>query len=90
MHTPIKEYLASPLALVKTDEEGRQKQVYFVSKMLIDIESHNIDFNWIALVLRVVVKKLRPYFQAHITNVLSSYSIIVILHKLDESDILLK
>ena len=77
-------------ALVKMDKEGRKKISYFVSKMLINAESCHTDFKRIALALRVVAKKLYPYFQAHTINVLSSYPIKAILHKLDASGILLK
>ena len=70
--------------LVKTDDEGRQRVVYFVSKMLIDAKTHYIDFDRIALALRVVAKNLRPYFQAHRIVVLSSYPIKAIIHKPDE------
>ena len=69
------------VALVKADEEERRKPVYFMSKMLANIESHYTDFERIALALRVTAKKLCPYFQAHIINVLSNYPIIAILHK---------
>ena len=38
----------------------------------------------------MIVKKLHPYFQAHIIVVLTNYSIITILHKLDTLGRLLK
>ena len=47
-------------------------------------------FELIALALRMAVKKLRPYFQAHTIVVLSSYPIMVILHKTDALGRLLK
>ena len=58
--------------------------------MLIDVESCYTDFERIALALRVATKKLCPYFKAHTINVLSSYPIKAILHKLDASGRLLK
>ena len=49
-------------ALVRVNEDDKQKSVYFVSKMLTDVETRYIDFELIALVLRMVAKKLRRYF----------------------------
>ena len=76
--------------LVKTDEDGGQKPVYFVSKMLTHVESHYTNFERIALALRVATKKQCPYFQAHTINVLSSYLIRAILHMPDSLGRLLK
>ena len=76
--------------LVRIDEGGRQRTVYFVSKMLTDAGTRYNDFERITLVLRLDVKKLRLYFQAHIIVILSSYLIRVILHKPNASGRLLK
>ena len=66
---------------MKIDDKGRQRLVYFVSKMLIDVETRYTKFERIALSLRMAAKKLRPYFQAHTIVVPTSYSIKDILHK---------
>ena len=58
--------------------------------MLLDVESCYIDFEFIALALRVATKKLLSYFQAHTMNVLFIYSIRAILHKTDAACKLLK
>ena len=76
--------------LVRLDGDGKQKPVYFVSKMLIDVETQYTDFQRITLALRMVVKKLRPYFQVHTVVVLTIYPIRAILHKLDASGRLIK
>ena len=75
---------------MKTDDEGRQRHVYFMSKMLTDAETRYTKFEQIALALRMATKKLRLYFQAHTIVVLTSYPIRAILHKLDASEKLLK
>ena len=42
------------------------------------------------MALRIEAKKLHPYFQAHTLNVLSSYLVRAILHKLDALGRILK
>ena len=64
--------------------------MYFVSKVLTDVETRYLDFKLVALTLRVAAKKLHLYFQAHIINVLSNYSLRAILHKPDTIGRLLK
>ena len=68
-------------ALVRSVEDGKKKPVYFVSKELIDVETRYTDFERIALAFRMASKKLRPYFQAHIIVVLTSYPVRAVLHK---------
>ena len=58
--------------------------------MLIDVETRYINFERVALALRMASKKLRLYFQAHTIVVLSSYPIRAVLHKSDASGWLLK
>ena len=58
--------------------------------MLTDVEIRYTDFEQIELALKMVVKKLHPYFQAHIIIVLTSYQIKSILHKLAASGRFLK
>ena len=48
--------------------------------MLTDVETRYTNFKRIALALMMAAKKLRPYFQAHIIVVLTSYPIRAILH----------
>ena len=77
-------------ALVRSDGDGKQRPIYFVSKMLTTVETRYIDFQRITLALRMTSKKLCPYFQAHTIVVLSSYSIKVVLQKPNASGRLLK
>ena len=76
--------------LVNTGDNREQNLVYFISKMLTDVESCYIDFERITLALRVATNKLRPYVHAHTINILSSYPIRAILHKPDAASKLLK
>ena len=77
-------------ALVRLGKDGKQKPIFFVSKVLTDIETRYTDFEIIALALRTTTKKLCSYFQAHTIVVLISYPIRAILHKPDVSRWLLK
>ena len=43
--------------------------MYYISKVLIDNETHYSNLKNIILVLQTVTKKLHPYFQAHLINV---------------------
>ena len=57
-------------ALVRLDSKKRQRPVYFVNKALSEVEVRYSDFERVALALRMVAKKLRPYFQTHTIMVL--------------------
>ena len=50
------------IALVRLDSEKRQRPVYFVSKALSEVEVRYSDFERVALALRMVAKKFKPYF----------------------------
>ena len=76
--------------LVRSDEDDKHKLVYFVSTMLIDVETRYTDFERIALALCTVAKRLCPYFHVHNIVILTSYPIRAILHKPDDSGRLLK
>ena len=47
--------------LVRLDSEKRQIPVYFVSKALSEVEVRYLDFERVALALRMAAKKLGPY-----------------------------
>ena len=88
-------YLAASItaisaALVRSDPNNKQRPVYFISKVLTDAETRYTNFERMVLALRVAVKKLLPYFQAHTIVVLTSSPIRAILHKPDVSGRLLK
>ena len=77
-------------ALVRSDEDDKQNLVYFVHKMLIDVETRYTNFERIMLALRTTIKKLCPCFQAHTIIVLTSYFDQSILYKQDDLGQLLK
>ena len=81
---------AVSVALVRSNGDGKKWPIYFVSKMLKDTETRYIDFERITLALKMAERKLRPYFQAYIIVMLTSYLIRVILHKPYASRRLLK
>ena len=47
--------------MIRVDKDNKQRSVSFMSKMLTDAEIRCTDFERIALALRMVAKKLRPY-----------------------------
>ena len=62
------------------------KDLYtFFSKMITNSETQYTDFEKIMLALKMVGKKLRPYFQAYTIVVITSNLIRAILHKPDAS-----
>ena len=77
-------------ALVRSGEDGKQKPVYLVSKLLSEAETRYTDFERIALALKTVAKKLCPYFQARTIVVLTNYPIRVVLHNQNALGLLLK
>ena len=68
-------------ALVRLDSKKRQRPAYFVSKVLSEVDVRYSDFERVALALRMVSKKPRPYFQAHTIMVLTSSLIRAIINK---------
>ena len=72
-------------ALFKENENGRQRPVFLVSKSLADTETRYNHLEQAVLALRVVTKKLRPYFQAHLIVVLTNLPLQITIHKSDLS-----
>ena len=64
--------VAVSVALFKEGEDGRKRPVFFVSKSLADAETRYSHLVQAALALRIVAKKLRPYFLAHPIVVLTN------------------
>ena len=71
------------VALFKENADGRQRQVFFVSKSLADAETRYSHLEQAALAFRVATKKLRPYFQAHPIVVLTNLPLRNTIHKPD-------
>ncbi|KAK2996907.1 hypothetical protein RJ639_025764 [Escallonia herrerae] len=53
------------------EENGIQKPIYYVSKVLQDVETRYPKIDKIALALIISARRLRPYFQSHIIIVLT-------------------
>ena len=69
-------------ALIK--EEGKiQKPVYYTSKALKGVEGWNPPLEKLAFSLVTATRKLRPYFQAHVINVLTNHPLKKAMHKLE-------
>ena len=77
--------VAVSAALFKENADGKQRPVFFVSKSLADAETRYNHLEQATLALRVVTKKLRPYFQAHPIVVLTNLPLRSTIHKLDLS-----
>ena len=71
----------STAALFKEDENWKQRPIFFVRKSLSEAETRYTHLEQEALALRVVAKKLCPYFQAHPIIVLSNLILRSIIHK---------
>ncbi|KAK3007992.1 hypothetical protein RJ639_013768 [Escallonia herrerae] len=53
------------------EEEGKKKHVYYISKVLQDVETRYPRIDKVALALVISARKLRPYFQSHTVVVLT-------------------
>ena len=60
------------VVLVKEDEEG-QSPIYYVSKRLLDAETHYTSMEKLVYALVHATRKLRPYFHAHKVEVRTAY-----------------
>ncbi|KAJ4818482.1 Pol-polyprotein [Rhynchospora pubera] len=81
--------VAVSAALIR-EEDGVQKPVYFVFKVLRDAEERYSTVEKGAFAVLVAARKLRPYFQAHPIKVLSDLPLRKALGNLDVSGRLLK
>ena len=77
------------VALVK-EEEKVQWSAYYVGKRLLDAETRYPELEKLVLALMVASRKLRPYFHAHLIEVLTNYTLRQVLQKLEASGRLLK
>ncbi|KAK3004136.1 hypothetical protein RJ639_018990 [Escallonia herrerae] len=58
-------------AVLVREEDGVQKPIYYVSKVLQDVEKRYPKIEKTALALIISARQLRPYFQSHIIVVLT-------------------
>ncbi|KAK3035593.1 hypothetical protein RJ639_033185 [Escallonia herrerae] len=57
------------------EEEGKRRPVYYISKVLQDVETRYPRIDKVALALVISARKLRPYFQSHTVVVLTDQSL---------------
>ncbi|KAK3025438.1 hypothetical protein RJ639_042164 [Escallonia herrerae] len=62
--------VAVSIVLIR-EEEGKQRPVYYISKVLQDVETRYPRIDKVALALVTSARKLRPYFQSHTIVVLT-------------------
>jgi ribonuclease HI len=67
------------------EESGKQRPVYFTSKVLHGAEERYPRIEKLAYALVISARRLRPYFQAHVVRVLTEYPLRKILQKPDLS-----
>ena len=75
--------------LLKKDEMV-YRPIYYVSKVLLDPETHYPLVEKLALALVMALRKLRPYFQAHSITILTNQPLRQILQKPEHSGRLVK
>ncbi|KAK3002375.1 hypothetical protein RJ639_022536 [Escallonia herrerae] len=67
------------------EEEGKQRPVYYISKVLQDMETRYPRIDKLALALVTSARKLRPYFQSHTIVVLTDQPLGKVLQNPDVS-----
>ena len=60
-------------AVLLKNQEGTQRPIYYINKMLVDIETIYLPLKKLALALVHATRKLPHYFQAHTVYVLMEY-----------------
>ncbi|KAK3007400.1 hypothetical protein RJ639_016406 [Escallonia herrerae] len=63
--------LIGRVAALGREEDGVQKPIYYVTKVLQDVETRYPKIDKIALALIISARRLRPYFQSHTIVVLT-------------------
>ena len=76
-------------ALVK-EEEKAQRPVYYTSKVLRGAERQYPPMEKLVFSLVTATRKLRPYFQAHVINVLTNHPLKQAMNKLEAAGQLIK
>ncbi|KAK3030896.1 hypothetical protein RJ639_037246 [Escallonia herrerae] len=67
------------------EEEGKQRPVYYISKVLQDVETRYPRIDKVALALVISARKLRPYFQSHTVIMLTNQPLGKVLQNPDAS-----
>ncbi|PKA53748.1 RNA-directed DNA polymerase like [Apostasia shenzhenica] len=71
-------------------KKGVQHPIFYISHILLDIESRYPTLEKLALALLMTARKLRPYFQSHTIQVVTDQPLLKILHTPEVSGRLLK
>ena len=82
MYLAISEWAISAV-LFHCHSPKEEKPIYYVNRVLADVETRYSKVELTTLALRSVAQKLRPYFQAHPVVVLTDQPLRNILHKSD-------
>ncbi|KAK3027560.1 hypothetical protein RJ639_042329 [Escallonia herrerae] len=82
--TKRKHEVAVSTVLIR-EEEGKQRPVYYISKVLQDVETRYPRIDKVALALVTSARKLRPYFQSHSIVVLTDQPLGKVLQNPDAS-----
>ncbi|KAK3021960.1 hypothetical protein RJ639_045655 [Escallonia herrerae] len=77
--------VAVSTVLIREEEEGKQRPVYYISKVLQDVETRYPRIDKVALALVTSARKLRPYFQSHTIVVLTDQPLGKVLQNPDAS-----
>ncbi|KAK3014767.1 hypothetical protein RJ639_007952 [Escallonia herrerae] len=67
------------------EKEGKQRPIYYISKVLQDVETRYPRIDKVALAIVISARKLRPYFQSHIVVVLTDQLLGKVLQSPDAS-----
>ena len=79
------------ISVVLVREEGDvQSPVYYVCKILLDVETRYTPMEKLVYTLILASRKLRPYFQAHKVEVRMAFPLRQIMHKLETTRRMLK
>ncbi|KAK3042740.1 hypothetical protein RJ639_000798 [Escallonia herrerae] len=70
LHLSVTEVTISTILI--REEDGVQKPIYYISKVLQDVETRYPKIDKIALALIISARRLRPYFQSHTIIVLTN------------------
>lgn len=73
------------VVLVREDE-GQQRPVYYINKILVEAKTRYPDVYKLALALVTIARKLRPYFQSYSVIMVTASPMRVVLHKPEKSE----
>ena len=71
------------MSVVLLRDQGVQKSVYYISKILVDVETRYLPLKKLVLALVHSTRKLPHYFQAHTIYVLTEYPLQSLLKRSD-------